>query len=167
MKYLKLFELFELKGDISNFIISDFKESFTSELRSENEKPNYDCEVINKLNNDKIEINFVRFNNKTWHIIFSVNGKHDSSPDKKYTLKEYVNLITLVAHVISNFCRKFNPNVLMLKGNTDKKIKIYKEIFSKIKDYYIKEHPFIKDNIMIVKKSLPERIKNYLLNCFS
>ena len=55
MKYLKLFELFELfelKGDISNFIISDFKESFTSELRSRNEKPNYYCEAINKLNKD-------------------------------------------------------------------------------------------------------------------
>ena len=51
----------------------------------------------------------------------------------------------------------------MLKGNNDKKDRIYKEIFSKIKDYYIKPHPFIKDNLMIVKKSLPEKIKNDLL----
>ena len=159
MKHLmKINEFLELKNDISDFIISDFKES-----RSRDGKPNYYyCEAFNKKNKDKIEVNFVRYIDKTWQIDFSVNDKYDPSLDNRYNLKEYITLLSLIRFIISNFCERFKPNSLMITGNNDKKYRIYKKMLSNVKNYYISVHPFIKDVLILVKKSLLNKVGHFI-----
>ena len=161
MKYLlKINELFELKGDISNFEVSNIMKFYMSELESKNELPNYKFISVNKNNKDVIVVEFgcIDNNKKNYSINFSINGSYDKI--KKYSIGEYLNLITLVVHLIKIFIKKMKPDILELKANSVDKFKIYKKIVTNLKIDFKVTTNFNK--ITLTKNSIFSKIKKYL-----
>ena len=117
------------------------------------------------LKDNIVSIYFYHDGNKVYTLDYSINGDSYQAKGVEYTLKDYAQLLTTIAVVVSQFLQKHNPVGLQIKGTDivrkvinrpsakNQKDRIYKFFISQIEDegnYMVDKT--VRDGIALMKK---------------